>query len=106
MKTHCDVLIIGAGIAGLTAARRLVDAGRDVIVVDKGRGVGGRMATRRFSGATFDHGAQFISVRTEEFGSIMERWLADGVAELWSHGFADGYTGDGSLLTAAADGAA
>lgn len=106
MKTHCDVLIIGAGIAGLTAARRLVDAGRDVIVVDKGRGVGGRMATRRFSGATFDHGAQFISVRSEEFGSIMEEWLADGVAELWSHGFADGYTGDGSLLTAAADGAA
>jgi renalase len=104
MKTHCDVLIVGAGIAGLTAARRLVDAGRDVIVLDKGRGVGGRMATRRFSGAAFDHGAQFVSVRSGEFASIMERWLADGIAALWSYGFADGFTGDGSLLTAAADG--
>lgn len=104
MKTHCDVLIIGAGIAGLIAARHLVDAGRDVIVIDKGRGVGGRMATRRLSGATFDHGAQFVSVRSDEFASIMDGWLEKGVARLWSHGFADGYTGDGSLLTAAADG--
>lgn len=104
MKTHCDILIVGAGIAGLIAAQRLVEAGRDVIVLDKGRGVGGRVATRRFSGAAFDHGAQFVSVRSEEFTSIMDRWLEDGVAELWSRGFADGLTGDGSLLTAAADG--
>ncbi|MFW5743027.1 MAG: NAD(P)-binding protein [Spirochaetota bacterium] len=64
--------MVGAGIAGLTAARRLVDASRDVTVLDKGRGVGGRMATRRFGGATrrfggatrrfggatFDHGGR------------------------------------------------
>ncbi|MFW5789075.1 MAG: FAD-dependent oxidoreductase [Spirochaetota bacterium] len=65
MKTHCDVPVVGAGIAGLTAARRLVDASLDVTVLDKGRGVGGRMATRRFGGATrrfggatFDHGGR------------------------------------------------
>lgn len=104
MKNSSDVLIIGAGIAGLTAARALVDAGADVILVEKGRGVGGRMASRRFSGATFDHGAQFITVRTPEFEAVVREWLDAGVAELWSHGFADGLTGDGSLLTAAADG--
>lgn len=56
-RAETDVLVLGAGIAGLTAATVLVQAGRHVTVVDKGRGVGGRMATRRFDGATFDHGA-------------------------------------------------
>ena len=104
MRHQCDTLIVGAGIAGLVAARELVRAGRDVIVVDKGRGVGGRMATRRFSGARFDHGAQFISVRTEAFGRLVEEWTDAGIARIWSNGFADGLTGDGSLLTAASGG--
>ena len=59
--TETDVLVLGAGIAGLTAAAALKQAGRHVTVVDKGRGVGGRMATRRFDGATFDHGAPFLA---------------------------------------------
>ncbi|NIR36133.1 MAG: FAD-dependent oxidoreductase, partial [Actinobacteria bacterium] len=50
-------LVIGAGMAGLTAARLLTDRGADVLVVDKGRAVGGRMATRRVGDAAFDHGA-------------------------------------------------
>lgn len=53
-----DVLVVGAGMAGLIAANELLRAGRSVIVVDKGRGVGGRLASRRIEGATFDHGAQ------------------------------------------------
>lgn len=97
---QCDTLIIGAGMAGLIAAKQLSDAGRDVIVVDKGRGVGGRMATRRHAGARFDHGAQFISVRTERFDALMDEWIAAGIVRRWSNGFADGFTGDGSLLTA------
>ncbi len=105
VKTQCDTLVIGAGMAGLIAAKRLSDAGRDVIVVDKGRGVGGRMATRRSAGARFDHGAQFISVRTERFDALMEEWIAAGIARHWSNGFADGLTGDGSLLTAGGGGA-
>lgn len=51
------VVVVGAGIAGLMCARELAATGVDVVVVDKGRGVGGRMATRRFGGAVFDHGA-------------------------------------------------
>jgi len=86
-------------MSGLLAARRLVDDGADVIVIDKGRGVGGRMATRRHAGGTFDHGAQFLTVRSEAFSALVDEWLEHGVAKLWSHGFSDGRTGDGSLLT-------
>jgi predicted NAD/FAD-dependent oxidoreductase len=51
------IVVVGAGLAGLTAARSLVAGGHDVLVLDKGRSPGGRMATRRIGGATFDHGA-------------------------------------------------
>ena len=45
-QTRPRVVVVGAGVAGLTAARSLA-AFSDVVVVDKGRGVGGRLATRR-----------------------------------------------------------
>jgi ribulose 1,5-bisphosphate synthetase/thiazole synthase len=41
-----DVVVVGAGIAGLTAARALASAGSEVLVLDKGRGPGGRASTR------------------------------------------------------------
>ena len=99
-----DTLIVGAGVSGLIAARELRSAGRRVIVLDKGRGVGGRMTTRRMGAAAFDHGAQFITVRSPRFQAEMGLWTDAGVATLWSRGFADGLTGDGSLLTATAHG--
>jgi renalase len=79
------VLIIGAGAAGLSAASDLAVDHR-VMVVDKGRGVGGRMATRRVGGATFDHGAQFFTTRDGEFTAIVQRWLRSGVVRRWYHG--------------------
>ena len=51
-------VIVGAGIAGLLAARRLRTAGCDVLVLEKSRGFGGRMATKRVGAAVFDQGAQ------------------------------------------------
>jgi renalase len=51
------VAIIGAGLAGLAAARSLVDAGCDVVVFEKSRGKGGRVATRRTDLGPIDHGA-------------------------------------------------
>ncbi|HEX6255330.1 MAG TPA: FAD-dependent oxidoreductase [Euzebyales bacterium] len=84
-----DVLVIGAGLAGLTAARSLTAAGRTVVVLDKSTGPGGRLATRRIDGATLDHGAQFFTVRSDEFADLARRWQRSGAPiERWSDGFA------------------
>lgn len=83
-----DVLVVGAGIAGLMAATRLQEAGLRVTVVDKGRGVGGRMATRRIGPGRADHGAQFFTVRSTIFGQHVARWRAEGLVYEWSEGFA------------------
>ncbi len=60
-----DVLVIGVGMSGMAAASELSRAGRKVMVVDKGRAVGGRMASRRIGEAVFDHGAQLITSRSD-----------------------------------------
>ena len=78
-----DVLIIGAGLAGLSAANDLQQAGLKVLVVDKGRGLGGRLAGRRIGDATFDHGAQFMTARDSCFKASVAEWIEAGVAEEW-----------------------
>ena len=78
-------VVIGAGMAGLTAAH-LLSAVTDVIVLDKGRGVGGRLATRRIGDATLDHGAQFITTHSAEFAATVGRWVTDGVVAPWFRG--------------------
>ncbi|MEO1259709.1 MAG: FAD-dependent oxidoreductase [Bacteroidota bacterium] len=67
-----QIIIIGAGIAGMAAARMLADANYAPLVIDKGRGMSGRMATRRWDEATFDHGAQYFSARTDEFQAFVD----------------------------------
>ena len=68
------VIVVGAGLSGLMAAQEIHNAGHEVIVFDKGRGVGGRLATRRIDAATLDHGAQFFTVRTNEFAAHVDKW--------------------------------
>ena len=63
------VAIVGAGLAGLMAGRTLAEAGHEVVLLDKGRSPGGRLATRRIGAATLDHGAQFFTVRSEAFAA-------------------------------------
>jgi renalase len=77
------VAVIGAGIAGLTAARRMARAGREVVVFDKARGAGGRTSTRRREEDPFDHGAQYFTCRGEPFRRQVEGWCARGVAATW-----------------------
>ena len=81
------VVVVGAGIAGLMAAQSLVESGHDVVVVDKGRSPGGRLATRRIDDATLDHGAQFFTVRDPLFKAHVEKWIASGVVTEWCRGF-------------------
>lgn len=81
--SHTDVLIIGAGISGLLCATELQRAGLSVRLVDKGRGFGGRMATRRMAGGRLDHGAQFFTVRDQRFQNYVDEWLDAGVIREW-----------------------
>ncbi|WP_439124654.1 NAD(P)/FAD-dependent oxidoreductase [Marivita sp.] len=86
-----DIAIIGSGITGLACARRLTDAGLMPKVFDKGRGIGGRLATRRADGGLqFDHGAQMIPQNLPAFGDVLEQAEAAGFVTKWAHS-------DGSL---------
>ena len=85
MTAARTIVVIGAGAAGLSAARGLTVDHR-VVVIDKGRGAGGRMATRRLGDATFDHGAQFVTAHSAGFADEVARWCDAGVARPWYRG--------------------
>ncbi len=77
--TH-DILIVGAGIAGLSLARALTARGRTPVVLERARGVGGRCATRRVDGQPVDHGPAFLHGRTPRF--LAEMSAAGGVDDM------------------------
>jgi renalase len=83
---NADVLILGAGISGLHAARLLRAAGKSVVVLEKSRGLGGRAATRRWDNFPVDHGAQFFTARSPEFAAQVADWLGRGVCMEWTRG--------------------
>jgi hypothetical protein len=70
------------------AAKKLHESGAGVLVLDKGRGVGGRMATRRVGSWQFDHGAQSFTAKNPEFKAFVKAWVEAGVARLWCQSFA------------------
>src|SRR5258708_1628737 len=81
--------IIGAGISGLAAAHTLRDAGYNVTILEKSRGVGGRTATRKRAGFIYDHGAQYIkSGSSISVSFITERFyipdLVDIAKPVWT----------------------
>lgn len=83
-------LVIGAGMAGIIAARRLQKKGVQVTVLEKSKGFGGRMATRRVGEAVFDHGAQFLTVHGMFFRVVVEDLQDQGQLKAWSRGFLNG----------------
>jgi len=58
---YSQVIVVGAGIAGLTAAYHLQNNGVDVVVLESSSRVGGRMVTDVVDGYVIDGGAQFLS---------------------------------------------
>jgi renalase len=58
--TEKKIVIIGAGVSGLLCGKRLTEAGHSVLILDKGRNIGGRLSTRRTDGAVFHHGASSL----------------------------------------------
>lgn len=84
-QSGCRVAIVGAGLAGLTAARHLTERGGTVTVFEKSAGFGGRLATRRLdSGAAFDHGAQYFTVSDPGFAALVDHCISLGVAGEWT----------------------
>ncbi len=95
IKNRPRIAIIGAGISGLFAARTLMDHGMEVVVFEKSRGVGGRMATRRTpSQQKFDHGAQYFTARDERFVRYVRSWQTQGIVANWP----DSNQGDNSQV--------
>ncbi len=69
-------VVVGAGVAGLVIANRLLNAGYDVVVLEKSRGFGGRLATRRIGNLRFDHGAQFLKANEpREIPFATDQWI-------------------------------
>ena len=77
------IVVVGAGISGCVCAWKLAKSGHKVTLVEKGRGVGGRMATRRMEGARIDHGAQFFTVRDSRMEELLSLWVAEKAVVPW-----------------------
>ncbi|MEH2448934.1 MAG: NAD(P)/FAD-dependent oxidoreductase [Nostoc sp.] len=79
-----DIAVIGAGIAGLVCAQQLTQAGYSVLVVEKSRGLGGRLATRRLHGTWADHGACYLKPKGELLGRFVEILRSRHILEVWT----------------------
>ena len=84
MSKPLHIAVIGAGLAGLSCATALRQAGLQVSVFDKSRGPAGRMSTRRIDGWQCDHGAQYFTARDTEFRAEVARWELAGAAARWN----------------------
>ena len=77
------IAIIGAGVAGLSAAGALRAAGVEPVVFDKGRGPGGRIGSKRTAYGSVDLGMQYFTVRRGEFRAAVDDWRRAGVVAPW-----------------------
>ncbi|MEB3359573.1 MAG: FAD-dependent oxidoreductase [Synechococcales bacterium] len=69
-----DIAVIGAGVTGLTCASELQKAGYAVTVLEKSRGLGGRVATRRIQDTCFDYGLPSLVAQ----GALTQQWIDQG----------------------------
>lgn len=81
------VIVVGAGISGIACARRVQAAGLDVRVLDRGRRLGGRMATRTVAGRPVDTGASYLTASDRRFAAVVREWASGGLAHPWTDTF-------------------
>ncbi|MBD2042030.1 NAD(P)/FAD-dependent oxidoreductase [Microcoleus sp. FACHB-672] len=79
-----DVAVIGAGMAGLTCAQLLHQAGYSTIVLEKSRGLGGRVATRRVQEIRADHGGRYLEPKGQHLRRLVHILSAHNIVELWT----------------------
>ncbi len=93
-KNSSSCIVIGGGISGLITATLLQRRGIKVTILDKGKGIGGRLATRRVKHSAtiegvFDYGTQYFSVKQTKFQVWVDDWLKQGVIKQWCQGFSE-----------------
>lgn len=101
MDAVLPIVIVGAGMAGLSCAHHLHAAGVAVQVLDKSRGPSGRMSTRRGDGWQCDHGAGYFTALHPDFQAQVQRWEEAGVAGVWQPriGHVNGDVGSSAVVT-------
>jgi renalase len=77
------VAVIGGGISGLICARTLLDHKYRVTIFESNHKPGGRLSTRRTCKFSFDHGAQYFTVKDPRFRGYVDSWIANGVVTEW-----------------------
>lgn len=82
------IVVVGAGLAGVACARTLTEAGQSVVLVDRGRRIGGRMASRRLDDRAVDLGASYLTATDPVFEAVVEDWQRRGLARPWTDTFA------------------
>jgi renalase len=94
VSSPSDLLVVGAGLSGIAAATAAQDAGLSVEVLDRGRRIGGRMASRSlrdtgtaFDGRVVDYGASYFTAREPSFVSVVEEMVSVGVVRPWTDTF-------------------
>jgi predicted NAD/FAD-dependent oxidoreductase len=87
MRKESPIIILGAGLTGLFAAQELKKKSIPSLLIEKGRSVGGRMATRRIQSGRADHGAQFFTARSDVMKSLVDSWMKEGTVNEWTKGF-------------------
>ncbi|MCU1536139.1 MAG: hypothetical protein JWP82_490 [Humibacillus sp.] len=81
------VVVVGGGISGIACARAVSAAGLPVVVLDRGRRLGGRMAVRTVEGRAVDTGASYFTVGDERFEQVVRDWETRGLARPWTDTF-------------------
>lgn len=78
-----DVVVIGAGLSGLSCAKLLQSQGFKVLVLDKSKGIGGRLATRRLNNISIDHGLPYLSKQGELSEKLIKQLCEQNILQLW-----------------------
>lgn len=82
-KNVYDVIVIGAGISGLVFSQQMKKKGLNILLIEKSKSVGGRMATRRDENSRYDHGAQFLKLEKPELQDIKNEFLKENLISEW-----------------------
>lgn len=83
-----DIIIVGAGMSGISAAKQLIRNGLKVKILDKGKVTGGRLATRRIKYGTdhvvFDYGCRYIESKSSEFSQEIVDLIKKNIVKEWN----------------------